>query len=216
MPKSFKNLALVLGFSFVVLSFSMLLIEFVSPAYDFHVSLIMAGTMAAIFGFIFFCTMTTPEKLPRNDGWRKWRPLVWFVGLYAALGAVPMYYGHNYFDWSTGFVAAFMAGMGWVFLDLRRQRFEQLTRWSEEEAKPIGQKLAERAADIRGLREQLAEDASNHYAPMIDDRLAAKDYAGAMEIANELGKIDMLAYSFAMDRIRMARGDYEPKGKATT
>lgn len=216
MSKRLQNFTIFLAFSFLLFGFSMLLIEWISPVYDFYQALFVSGTLAGIFGFLLFCTITTPEKLPRNDGWRKWRPLIWFVGLYVALGCIPMYYGHNYFDWSTGFVAALMAGIGWSLLDLRRQRFEQQTRWSEEAAKPMGQKLSERAAAIRDLREKLAEDASNHYAPMIDDRIAAQDYDGAMEIANELGKIDAVAYSFAMDRIRMARGDFEPKARQTT
>lgn len=210
-----KNFIIGLAFFTLQFGFSMALFEWVSPTEDYYMSLFMSGTLATIFGFIMWCALTKPEKLPRNDGWRKWRPLIWFGAFYAAFGSIPVFYGGS-FDWSAGFAAVFVVGCGVMFLDLRRQRFEHDTRWSEEKAKPIGQKLAERAADIRSQKEQLSEEASNHYAPMIDDRIAAQDYEGAMEIANQLGKIDAVTYAYAMDRIRMARGDYEPNGKTTT
>jgi hypothetical protein len=113
------------GTIFGLLMFGM--IYLIAPGMSLDTKVLIAGMIGFIYGFMMFATITVPPTRPRNDGWRKWRPLAWFAAVFTFFAWVAPI--STFGDFAA---ALFMAGLptlcGWGMLQLRVERYDFLNR----------------------------------------------------------------------------------------
>jgi hypothetical protein len=119
------------GTAFAVVAFG--LVRWTGPELHTETALYISGMMGFIYGFLMFATITIPKTRPRNDGWRKFRPLMWFAAWFG-------------FFWSLSPITSFgdlvaiifMSGFptlcGWGMLQLRVERYDFLNRSEQANA----------------------------------------------------------------------------------
>lgn len=131
--KSYSLLgASIAGFAAFAFACGFFLLGLASPApsetraESLEYGIIMAAVMAPVFGFLFWAMTFEPPVVPpvKTVGWRRWRFLMWAVGLAVVL---TLAVGARRGDWlaaasvgvPSGVIGAFM---GWVFLSVRADR----------------------------------------------------------------------------------------------